>query len=523
MPDKNDLKPRKDKAMLIQAGRLQGRRENREIDELNATVAALQKELDDARAKASATGATANGKGKGKESVEVKAVQKEMGELQKKLRRLESERDTAVESRDALSTQLKEAQSSLAGDARLVETTAQLKAAQARVSALEAKLKAVSEECEVFQTRVRQLEQGAASTADLKRDKERKEYEGKVAKMEEKVGRLEGDKVTLAGQLRAAKTKLEGIESVKKALERDNERLEQQVKDADVLAERAEQALTDARAMSRGHQGCCSAEEKKRLTDKIAELEKLAATYEQRADQLEQGYAPSVPKPDSTSSSRRYRDLLENLRLSEDDVSTLLQEGADWPPVRAQMRSSSLIDLLWLLNDEQDEAEDDKKELQTKIARLEQDLQAVQRRAHAVEATAEDTARAATAASTLAAKPTASPASDAQARELEKERDELRRELQEAREGAMREKERKDETISELEARISAFESNAQHSRSPSRMSSGNGGGGHMSISSDRAQVFIQRLTATVNELNNDIAELRDENTALLLKLVGVE
>ncbi|GAA5897345.1 hypothetical protein JCM6882_001863 [Rhodosporidiobolus microsporus] len=508
-------KPRRDKAKLIQAGRLQGRRENREIDELNVTIVSLEKEVEDYKVKL----AEANGKGKG--GAEAKAQQKEVAELQKKIRRLESERDKALEERDALSSELKSAKSALDGDARLVKATKDLSDAQSQVSQLQARLKSVQEEGEIFKTRVRQLEQGATSTADLKRDKEKKSWEEKVAKMEDKVARLEADKVNLCGQLKAAKAKQDQLEQLKNALERDNGRLNKEVKDADVLAEKAEKALSDARLMSKTYSSGCTAEEKKQLVGRIAELEKLAKAHERRADELAAGEEPLTARPDMTSQSLRYRDLVENLRLTEDDVSTLLSEGPDWPPVRGQMRSSSLIDLLWLLQDEQDEVDDDKKAFQEKIAKLEQDVQRQKRRTEVVEAKAkagleEAREKAATAAAAgVRTPPDSRSNSPGRNGDAAKERERLLREDVASKD---REAEKLHETIAQLEARVAAFESN---DRSPSRVSSSRGPS--ISISGSQAQDFIKKLTKTVKQLTEEVTELREENTSLLLNMVGYE
>lgn len=107
------------------------------------------------------------------------------------IRRLERERDSAIETRDSLSRRLKDAEASLGSDTRLIETNRELSRAQAAVASLSSQYKTVANEREIFETRVKQLESGAASAAEIKREKERKEFMERVDKMEEKIARLE--------------------------------------------------------------------------------------------------------------------------------------------------------------------------------------------------------------------------------------------------------------------------------------------------------------------------------------------
>lgn len=155
----------------------------------------------------------------------------------------------------------------------------------------------------------------------------------------------------------------------------------------------------------------------------------------------------SLMRVQRRSSVRRYHELLGNLRLSEDDVSNLLANGSDWPPVRASLTDSSLIDLLWLLNDQQDEAEEERQALGEKVARLETEVAKQKKRAEA-----------AIAASYRGEKSVLVDLEGME--ELKRKRDELERELEAALADREREKARAQEMIAQLEARASAFEVN---------------------------------------------------------------
>ncbi|BGP36527.1 hypothetical protein JCM10449v2_000428 [Rhodotorula kratochvilovae] len=504
-------KPRTDKAQCApQAGRLHGRRENREIEELTAQCAALGKQLDDARDEIERMRKAAE-MGTGKKSD--KAVQKEMDALAKKIRRLEEERDAALAAKDALAAKLAALESSLAGDARFTKLTSELDAERTRAATLASKLKMKEEESATFQRRLEQLEKGGETAAEMQMNRQKKEYNEKVSRLEEKVARLEEDKVNLAGQVKTSKLKQDQLEELKAAFERDNARLTKQAQDADALTKRSEKALADARVMAQARSGGCSAEEKARLTSKIASLEILCSTLEAEVA----GGSSGALDANSAALVRRYHDLVANLRLSDDDVSTLLSEGADWPPIRAQMPSSSLVDLLWLLTDQQDEREEDVRALEEKLARAKDDADKQKKRADAAIAAGHraiqgDSYEAVARAAEL----------DWERDRLERDRDRLERErdrLESDARGARDDKARDRETIVQLEARISAFEANAsRQDRSPSRASSSFAA---PTATSGYSQAVVDRLTKTITDLNQQVSELRDENTTLLLQLAG--
>ena len=141
-----------------------------------------------------------------------------------------------------------------------------------------------------------------------------------------------------------------------------------------------------------------------------------------------------------SSTVRRYHDLVSNLHLSEDDVTTLLDEGSLWPPIRAsQPPSTSLVDLLWLLTDQQAEHDDDKRALEDKLARAKQ-------RADEAVAAASNSRRGSVMSGT--------------SRSGVVSQDTLEKERQAAREDKARDK----EAIAQLEARISAYEANGASS-----------------------------------------------------------
>ncbi|GAA5903235.1 hypothetical protein JCM8208_002247 [Rhodotorula glutinis] len=479
-------KPRHDKAQLIQAGRLHGRRENREIDELTAQCAALEKQLETARGEVDRLKGAAGPGGKKTD----KAVQKELDALTKKVRRLEEERDAAVADKDALATKVSSLESSLALDARLVKLNADLDAERTRASSLAGKLALAQDESSTFQRRLQQLEKGGETTAEMEMKRQKQQYNEAVSRLEGQVASLEQDKFNLSELVRASKTKQDQLEDQKLALERESYRLSTELQKAEGLAKMREQQ--DRVRPPQAREGGCSEEEKTRLKDKIVALEKLCTTLEASANDSSSGYIDSA----TFSTVRRYHDLVANLHLSEDDVTTLLDEGSLWPPIRAtQPPSTSLIDFLWLLADQQAEHDDDKRALEDELAKVKQ---------RADEAVAASRSRRGSVMSGTSRSGVAQEA-------LEKER-----------EAARGQKARDKETIAQLEARISAYEANASRpERSSSRASSSSFA--PPTATSGYSQAVVDRLTLAMKDLNQQIADLRDENMSLLLQLAGVE
>ncbi|GAA6053347.1 hypothetical protein JCM3770_004124 [Rhodotorula araucariae] len=511
-------KPRADKAQLIQAGRLHGRRENREIEELTVECAALSKQLEDARGeierlRAAATAAGATGGKKGD-----KAAQKEMDALAKKVGRLEEERDAALAAKEALAAKLTAVESTLAADARLTELRGELDTQRTRAAKLAGQLQLKEEESRTFQRRLEQLEKGGETAAEMQMNRQKQDFNAKVSKLEEKVARLEEDKVNLAGQVKASKLKQDHLEELKAAFERDNARLTKQATDTETVARRSEKALADARVLTQAHAGGCTAEEKMRLTSQIASLEAICATLE--AEGGGGGGGGGALDARSAAIVQRYHDLVANLGLSDDDVATLIAEGPAWPPIRAQMPGGScLVDFLWLLTDREEERDEDLRGLEEKLAQAEAEADKHKKRADAAVAAgyraaygdvSEDAARAAKLVWER-------DQLESERDRLESERDRLQGEARAARDDKARDK----ETIVQLEARISAFEANAsRQDHSPSRASSNFASPTTMS---GYSQAVVDHLTKTITDLNEQVSELRDENTTLLLQLAGVE
>ncbi|GJN92267.1 hypothetical protein Rhopal_005297-T1 [Rhodotorula paludigena] len=199
------------------------------------------------------------------------------------------------------------------------------------------------------------------------------------------------------------------------------------------------------------------------------------------ADKLTSLMRAISPKPQATTTNReefeplvvvdanRYQDLLLNLRLSEEDVTMLLAEGNGWPPIRAELSDSSIIDLLWLLSDKQVEREDERRTLTDRLGHAEAEQK---RLTSEVEQAASD-----------------------RAHDME--------------------------VIAQLESHLDAHKMSAAHStRSPSRASSDRATLRSRSACSESA---FERLSATMVDLNEQLTSAREENRTLLLKLAGVE
>ncbi|GAA5932419.1 hypothetical protein JCM3775_001216 [Rhodotorula graminis] len=480
-------KPRQDKAQLIQAGRLHGRRENREIDELTAQVTALTGQLDAARTEVDRLKGSAGAAGGSKTD---KAVQKELDALSKKVRRLEEERDAAVADKDALATKVSSLESSLALDTRLVKLNADLEAERARVSSHAGKLALAQDESSTFQRRLQQLEKGGETTAEMEMKRQKQQFNEAVSRLEGQVANLEQDKFNLIELVKTSKAKQDQLEDQKLSLERESSRLSTELQKAEGLVKQREQQ--DRVRQTQAREGACSAEEQTRLKDKIVALEKLCATLEASAIDSSSGSFDSA----AFLTVRRYHDLIANLHLSEDDVTTLLDEGSLWPPIRAtQPNDTSLIDFMWLLADREAEHDDDKRALEDELA------QAKQRA---------DDALAAASGSRRGSVAVGASRSGGTQDGLEKERA-----------AAREDKARDKEVIAQLEARISAYEANASRpERSSSRASSVYAA---PTATSGYSQAVVDRLTVAMKDLNQQVADLRDENMSLLLQLAGVE
>ncbi|TNY20291.1 hypothetical protein DMC30DRAFT_264468 [Rhodotorula diobovata] len=271
------------------------------------------------------------------------------------------------------------------------------------------------------------------------------------------------------------------------------------------------------------------------LTDKLSALECLCSTLEAHVGESAAGVVDTI----ALSTVRRYHDLVGNLHLSEDEVDALLTEGPSWPPIRAHLPESSLVDLLWLLTDRQDERDEEKHALEDRVANAEAEARAQKERADAAVAAAASAPRLTVEAGR------ANGEVDPARQEREKS---LEAEVKSARENKARDK----ETISQLEARILAYEANggfcfslpsqllspvglpfdaprmltfqlcaaSRLERSPSRASWGGVG---LTVTSGFSQGVVDRFTSTITDLNQQVSELRDENTTLLLQLAGVD
>jgi hypothetical protein len=63
-----------------------------------------------------------------------------------------------------------------------------------------------------------------------------------------------------------------------------------------------------------------------------------------------------------------YQNLLSNLRLSENDVSDLLEKGGDWPPIRRDVPASSLVELLVRVREDRIQLHAERKGYKAQIA-----------------------------------------------------------------------------------------------------------------------------------------------------------
>ncbi|GAA6053345.1 hypothetical protein JCM3770_004123 [Rhodotorula araucariae] len=441
-------KPRVDKAFLINAGRLMERRDGREVEVARTRIAALEAELEQVRkdgAVSAAMAATGGGP--------VKILQREVSELREKLSTLEEHTpDNASVEVAVAANGPSRSESSSASSSR--SPSDNLSAAQTRIQALEAQVERLEQQAEEHAQRQSvgavSPSGGAAATCRT------------CGELEDAIAGLQGRVETLSevsSSVLAILIKQSDIEDVVKL-----ERLTTRLAEADKRVEALENEVAVARAAG---------------TKKGKELERIRREKDAGCEKLEKEWrlryetelrARNATDAAADASALRYADLITNLRMTEDDVATLLAEGPNWPPIRAQMHELSLLDLLWLLTDQEDGSAEELRMLRAKVAHLEGEAVKFQRRAS---------------------------------------------------EQVKDEKERCKKTIDELKARVEDFEATTlSHPGTTSQVSAKALGAGH---SFGCSQTVVEHLTRRIADLNEQVSELRDENMALLLRLAGAD
>ncbi|GAA6061349.1 hypothetical protein JCM10212_004830 [Sporobolomyces blumeae] len=507
----SDCHPRRDRAQVSNADKLRERRDKREIEDLKAELAAL-------RARATDESAGSGKSEKVEEAVEVrKSLERDVANLEKQLKRVQDEAQAVTKSRDDLSAEVTTLRATLDTDERLVALKTELKDCREQLAKVKARLAATEEEAEAYKTRWRQIEDDRFHPnhgwKHLSSMLNAEEFRSMIEDRERDVARVTREKAEANELLKVSKKRIEVLEKRLRSAEQQCARLVSSQAEA---PEKSEAAPVP----------CCEhPQEVKKLTKENEGLQETVKDLTKRCDYLSKKKllpASSGADPASTTVSHRYAQLVENLNVTEEDVTLLLQSGPFWPPIRGSLPESSLIDLLWILNDQESEAKEDKASWSAEKRELEEKLE-----------------RAKSSSGELAGPSSSSDEVKATVGDSVEVEENLRTALSAlsvkfAAESAQRQKELdgKDEAIRVLEDKLEKVSQAAEQcnglddassTTSQSQRSSGpTAASGSSTPSSASSPAFVKHALKTISTLNAEIAHLRQENTSLLEQLAEV-
>ncbi|GAA6053341.1 hypothetical protein JCM3770_004121 [Rhodotorula araucariae] len=322
MSSKQELRARKDKAAcvdpssllsstsltflhsLMNTGRLMERRFDREQQEHQAEIQELQHKLEEALREATMS------KGGGGA---LKELQKELAELRVTLAEAEAELVVAQGQRDAAAKERDDVLAGRPGAPQPVTRwqTERFKELEAEVRELRDKIAHADEEYVKVTT--------TSNDADN-------------AVLAEKAEQLDAMAASMQGEMSRAvqavadlKVKLAQVEELKT---RESQRRTRQLKHAEERAERMrEELITVWEASDRGQ---FSEAGKNKFVTKALDLEKALQTAQKRIVQLEdKGIEGNLVAAEKIA--KRFYELVEFLRITEDEASRLVAEGVQWP------------------------------------------------------------------------------------------------------------------------------------------------------------------------------------------------
>ncbi|GAA5903227.1 hypothetical protein JCM8208_002244 [Rhodotorula glutinis] len=322
MTAKEQLRGRRDKAALLQTGRLAERRLNREEQDHQAQLDALRGQLEEAQREAT----MAKGGGGA-----MKELQKELADLRVTLAESEAALVAAAGERDAA---VKERDDVLAG--RPGAPQAVLRQEKERATALEKDIKTLQAKLAQADERTAQAAVGAGNS-----NEEMTAREEKVKEMERRCSTMQQDASKAVAGLADLKTKLAEVEELK---DRETQRRTRQLKHAEERAERMrEELITVWEASNRGQ---FSEAGKNKFVTKALELEKSLQAAQERIVQLEdKGLEGKVVAAEKIA--KRFFALIEFLRITEADADKLVKDGIAWPAPGAGPQN--LIELMQAL------------------------------------------------------------------------------------------------------------------------------------------------------------------------------
>ncbi|GAA5949878.1 hypothetical protein JCM3765_007721 [Sporobolomyces pararoseus] len=499
---------------MVTIENLRERREAREIEDLRCEVNNLKTQLTREKEKLE------DQEKKVMKDSDRKAIEREVVNLEKQLKRAQEEISSLTESRDSFKKQVTSLQSEIENDSRLLQLREELKLAKEvstksliKLQALEEESQIYKERCKTLETLQEQQDEEREFTKELKREKKKLEL-GQV-ELENEIKQLEQTKQELSKSLEDAGKKIETLEQQIESLEKENARL---IVEKEELVQQHAQQQIQPKPFTRLLPSLFGTsdesvnlekelkKENKELKQNLTLLEKRYQVLSEKKGFSNESITPSNSSVvDRNSKAELYDKLCENLSLDEDGVNLLLSSGIFWPPCRRSNPKESIIDLLWMLTDQQEEFEQDKSVWEEEKTLLENQVKELKK-------IGGDNGEGWEKFRT-------------ELEQLEKEQDELRVEKlrgEDERKELVEDKKKKDEIIAQLEARITAYEEAAPvpNGNVPRSPAPSNQGGTSISVASGFA---MKTLVKTISDLNDQLAAVRDENTSLLLKLVSSE
>ncbi|ORY73428.1 hypothetical protein BCR35DRAFT_333691 [Leucosporidium creatinivorum] len=503
-------KHRIDKAEREKTDQLAERRENRELEEAKDQIVKLQKELEEATTNdLTAAVLRPKIKGGGADAQTVKELSQSLDKQSKQHQRALNDLREATIDRDSLKAQLAALEKSIQSDERVKQQAAQLKEATIKQEQLTARIASLQEEAAVFRTRVNQFERGVdGKEKEREKEKEKiRETAERLRKTEEKITTLEGEREDLRGLVQGGKIKADMLEKEKVRLERSVAELKSKLVkvEATVTANQG-QAKAQATADKARHEAEQQLAEE---TGRVRELERQIRELQGQLEGARQGGRDASDPRLALNNAVKERDMAKKtlaavastLNLTSADLATL--SGDSNGELKALLFGRSITAAFIGDNNTLSITGNENQQLREQLDDLREEL-----------ATKEKERRAAVAASVMT--PPQSPVLTKGQLNGSPQNGKATEELAKAKKETEREKER----VAELEKRLAAFEA-AENGRSSSRASFR--GSDSVTTTSSNATFLVAKLTKTVNSLNSQVSELREENMELLMKLAGVD
>ncbi|GAA6028643.1 hypothetical protein NBRC10512_007912 [Rhodotorula toruloides] len=520
------FKPRKDKALLLNAGRLMERRENRELDELTAQIASLEKQLEEARAASASTAALSTTTG----GSAVKQLQKEVSELKCKLSEAEAERDAATFAKESLERQ-DSRQGGGGGEGGSKQLQRELEESAKRLKAVEAELESARQEARKLQEQ--QVRSYAANGRKMDAA-ERAEYEEAMERVNVRLQTLEEENTRLAAQLKLARSQQASVSKLAEEEKRTEiERHIERARQATRRAESAEDNLANARALAQTAKSAqkevtALKKEKEQVEARLIELERTCADLQRALSETQDdlaeekvlvGRLPREAQQRLGQAEKRHREeeqrlkkqlatitdrcalICQTLQLKEADVATIFTRGDT--PLGRDLCKHGLRGIWSAYRDAQDSVVFLKTQVSSLASKVE-DLQAqLDEQDHQ-------------------SLPGSWPGTD-DAAAAKAEIDRLKGELHAATLELANEKTRSTELRTQAAAESASLRERIARLEAQCPATPRSESAAPTASSTAQSRLVIERLTKTVEELNKQNAVLRNENTNLLLQLVGAD